>query len=92
MQRDEVAKGLESEIQQGMDDAIEALRWARRHLQDRPTAEMLRLVQNYICVLALAVDWHMEGDDLRAAELLGRLWWSPHKQGGGPLDMNPTGH
>ena len=79
MQRDQTGKRLESDIEKGIDDAVDALRWARRHLQERPTAT-LRLVQHNLGVLALAVDWHMEGEELRAEELLGRLWWSPHKK------------
>jgi hypothetical protein len=92
MQQDRGMKELETEIRKGIDDAVDALRSARRHLDERPAAETLRLVQHNLGVLALSLDWHMEGEDYRAKELLSRLWWSPHKKEGGPLDMNPTGH
>lgn len=92
MAQDPVAKALESEVAHGIDDAIDALRWARRNQLQHQTPETLRLVQHNLGILALAADWHMGGEDLKAQELLGRLWWSPQKRPSGPLDMNPTGH
>ena len=92
MAQSQVDRELEAEIQKGLDDAIDALRWARRHLHDRRAAETIKLVQMNLSCLALALEWHMEGEDLKAAGVTSRLWWNPHKDEMGPADNTPTGH
>ena len=92
MAQDPLTKQLENEIAKGLDDAVDALRWTRRHLHDRNATEALRLVQLNLNALALALDWQMEGETEKAAAAVDRVWWKPHKAGAGPADMTPTGH
>ena len=92
MAQNPVSKQIESDIGKGVDDAIDALRWARRHLHDRRAAETLRLVQLNLDCLALAMDWQMEGEVTKANGAIDRLWWKPHKDDAGPSDVMPIGH
>ncbi len=91
-QQNQVTKQLEADIGKGIDDAIDALRWARRHLHDRRASETLRLAQLNLTSLSLAIDWQMEGELEKATAAIERLWWKPHKDDSGPVDMTPTGH
>jgi hypothetical protein len=92
MAQDPVARQIESDITKGLDDAVEALRWARRHLHDRKAGDTLRLVQLNLNAIALALDWQMEGEADKALAAVDRLWWKPHREEAGPADMTPTGH
>ena len=92
MAQSPVTKQIESDIAKGLDDAVDALRWSRRHLHDRKAAEALRLVQLNLNTLALALDWQMESEMEKALAAVERIWWQPHKNDGGPTDMSPTAH
>jgi len=92
MAQNPLAKQIETDITKGLDDTVDAVRWARRHLHDRRATETLRLAQLNLNALALALDWQMEGEPEKAMAAIDRLWWQPHKDRGGPMDMAPTGH
>jgi hypothetical protein len=86
------AKQLEADINKGLDDTSEALRWCKRHLHDRRSADAMRLVQLNLAYLALAIDWQMEGDLNKALAAIDRVWWAPHKDGDDASDQSVTGH
>jgi exonuclease VII large subunit len=86
------AQELASEIARGIDDATESLRWCKKHLQERKTAETLRLAQLNVAYLALALDWQMEGEMEKAFSAIDRIWWQPQRDEGETLDTSPTGH
>ncbi len=70
---------VSAEIAKGLEDAAEALRWCKTHLQDRRSADAMRLVELNISFVAQAIDWQMEGDTEKAAQAVDRIWWQPHK-------------
>lgn len=80
---------LTSEITKGIDDAAEALRWCRRHLQERKASETLRLTQLNIAYLALALDWQMEGEIDKAFSAIDHIWWKPYRDDGQEVDATP---
>ena len=86
------AKQIETDINKGLDDITEALRWCKRHLHDRRSADALRLVQLNLAYLALAIDWQMEGDLNKALSAVDRVWWQPHKDENDPNEQNLAGH
>jgi exonuclease VII large subunit len=90
MQRD--AQQLAADIAKGIDDATEALRWCKKHVQERRASETLRLAQLNIAYLALALDWQMEGEMEKALSAIDRIWWHPQKDDGETVDTSPTGH
>jgi hypothetical protein len=78
----ETPEQITAEITRGIDDAAQAIAWCKRHLQERRTAETLRLAQLNIAYLALALDWQMEGEFDKASSALDRVWWQPYKDDG----------
>jgi hypothetical protein len=78
------AKQLEADINRGMDDVAETLRWCKRHLHDRRSADAIRLAQLNLSYLALAIDWQMEGETAKAMASIDRVWWAPQKEPGEP--------
>jgi exonuclease VII large subunit len=84
--RGESPEELAAEITRGLDDAAEAIRWCKRHLQERKTSETLRLAQLNIAYLALALDWSMEGELDKASSALDRIWWQSLKDDAEGID------
>ncbi|HLF75918.1 MAG TPA: hypothetical protein VJB57_00365 [Dehalococcoidia bacterium] len=70
---------VSADIAKGLEDAAEALRWCKAHLQDRRAADAMRLVELNISYIAQAIDWQMEGETQKAEEAVDRIWWQPHK-------------
>ena len=85
-------KQLASDLSKGIDDAVETLRWCKKHQLERRASDALRLVQLNLACLALALDWQMEGEIDRAQSTIDRLWWQPYKDEPDVLDLSPTGH
>jgi hypothetical protein len=75
-QRD--AETLAVEIGKGIDDATNALRWCKQHMQERRASETLRIAQLNIAYIALALDWQMEGEMDKAFSAIDHIWWQPH--------------
>lgn len=69
---------LAAEIGKGIDDATNALRWCRQHMQERRASETLRIAQLNIAYIALALDWQMEGQMEKAFNAIDHIWWQPH--------------
>ena len=69
---------LWEDIARGIDDTSRTLRWCKKHLQDRKTAQAMRLAQINLSHLALALDWQMEGKQERAEAALRSIWWQAH--------------
>ena len=84
------AQQLPSDIAKGIDDASDALRWVKKHLQERKASETLRLAQLNIAYLALALDWQMEGETDKALSAMDRVWWQPHRDEGEAIDTSTT--
>ena len=68
-----------AEIVKGLEDAAEALRWCKSHLQDRRSADVMRLVELNISYIGQAIDSQMEGETEKAEQAVDRIWWQPHK-------------
>lgn len=88
-QRD--AEQLSSEIGKGIDDAAAAVRWCKQHMQERRTAETLRLAHLNLAYVAMALEWQMEGEMDKAFSAIDRIWWQPHREDE-TIDTPPTGH
>ncbi|HEX5369522.1 MAG TPA: hypothetical protein VFY10_09820 [Dehalococcoidia bacterium] len=88
-QRD--AQELANDIGKGIDDAAEALRWCKRHMQERKASETLRLTQLNVAYIALALDWQMEGELEKAFSAIDHVWWHPYRDDGEPVDQSPAG-
>src|SRR5690606_10911383 len=69
---------LAAEIGKGIDDATNALRWCKQHMQERRASETLRIAQLNIAYIALALDWQMEGEMEKAFNAIDHIWWQPH--------------
>jgi hypothetical protein len=74
---DPIVNRADSQIEKAIEDAIETLRWCHRHRNERKAIDMMRVVQANLNYLALALDWEMEGDDLKANHALRKVWWEP---------------
>ena len=74
-------KHLENEVNKGIDDVMETLKWVKRHRHERKAIDALRLTQMNLGYLALAMDWEMEGDPAKAQRALYKAWWQPHQDG-----------
>jgi len=83
---------LSDQIAKGIDDATEALRWCRKHVQERRAIESLRLIEANLAYLSLALDWEMEGELDKAESAMERVWWQPHRDEQEYLDQTPMGH
>jgi hypothetical protein len=55
-----------------LEGAIDTLRWCRLHPSDRLAAERLRELQVVLTVVALALDYEMDGQPDKAAQALER--------------------
>ena len=77
---DELHKELESQIRKGLDDAIDTLKWCRKHRGERKAIDTLRLVQSNLGYLAMALDWEMESDTAKAHMALNRVWLRPAEE------------
>lgn len=77
---DTLVKHIDSQADKGIDDAIDALRWAKRHRSERKAIDTLRLVQANLGYIAIALDWEMEGEGLKSDQALRKLWWQPSKE------------
>ena len=73
-------KYVDTEVGRGMEDALDTLKWCKRHRNERKTADTLRLLQANLGYLALAMDWEMEGDVEKVRWALTKLWWQPHRE------------
>ena len=69
---------LAVEIGKGIDDATNALRWCKQHVQERRASETLRIAQLNLAYIALALDWQMEGEMDKAFSAIDHIWWQPH--------------
>jgi hypothetical protein len=72
-------KQMSTTVGKGLDDAIETLRWCKKHLHERRASDALRLAQMNLAYLALALDWEMEGEMDKASSALEHVWWRPHR-------------
>jgi hypothetical protein len=63
-----------------IDEAIEAVRWCRQHLQDRGASLKLREVQLSLAAVALALQLEMDGDSARALDAMMHAEWSPEPE------------
>ncbi|MBM3939653.1 MAG: hypothetical protein FJ318_01920 [SAR202 cluster bacterium] len=73
-------KHVESQVEKGVEDAIDALKWAKKHRNERKAIDTLRIVQANLNYLALAMDWEMEGEAFKAEQAVRKLWWQPSKE------------
>lgn len=71
---------VDTEVGRGIDDAVETLKWCKRHRHERKAADTLRLLQVNVGYLALALDWEMEGDIPKVRAALDKLWWKPFRE------------
>ncbi len=87
-----VLKHSMTDIQRGLEDATETLKWCRKHLQERKASEALRLVQLNLGHLALALDWQMEGESDKARASVDHVWWQAHREDYEIYDSSMLGH
>jgi hypothetical protein len=65
------ARDLESEYTKVMDEALEALRWARLHHHEPKASQTLRELQAKLGYLAQSISWRSDGSDAEAERALG---------------------
>jgi hypothetical protein len=70
----------DSQIEKAIGDAVDTLKWCRKHRNERRAIDTLRVVQANLSYLALALDWEMEGDETRANNALRKVWWEPLRE------------
>ena len=90
MSTDGLLKYVETEVNKGIDDSVESLKWFKRHRHERKAVDALRLVQRNLGYLALALDWEMEGELAKAESALQRVWWQPSHDG--TVEFDWMGH
>ena len=81
LRSDQMLKEIDSLIAKGLDDAIDALKWSKKHRGQRRAVDAMRLVQSNIGYLAMALDWEMEADTDKASLALNKMWWRPTEDG-----------
>ncbi len=77
---DQMLKEINSQIARGLDDAVDALKWSKKHRGQRKAIDTMRLVQANLGYLAMALDWEMEADTDKASAALNKLWWKPTEE------------
>ena len=76
-QPDRMLKEINAQIARGLDDAVDALKWSKKHRGQRKAIDTMRLVQANLGYLAMALDWEMEADTDKASFALNKIWWKP---------------
>lgn len=61
---------FEGDVQKALDEALEALRWSKQHLQDRGAGLALRELETKLGLLAQALSWDADGEPVKAAAAL----------------------
>lgn len=62
-------------VGRSLDEALKALRWCRAHLDERDVTQRLQELHITLGALALALDYHMEGDGEKMALALEQADW-----------------
>jgi hypothetical protein len=92
MTTDSARKYADSEVEQAIEDALEALRWCRKHRNERKAVDTLRVVQADLGYIALALDWGMEGEEAKAEKALRMLWAREEREVYDRAVMTMQGH
>jgi hypothetical protein len=60
------SRDIEADVNKVLDDAVEKLRWARQHLQERNVGAELRELEAKLGYLAQALTWENDGEAFKA--------------------------
>src|SRR3954469_10974168 len=55
-------RDIEADVNRVLDDAVEKLRWAKQHLQERNVGHELRELEAKLGYLAQALTWESDGE------------------------------
>ena len=87
------AKEITADIAKAIEDAADTLRWCKKHPHERKASDALRLVQLNLACVAMALDWQMEGELVKAQGAIDRVWWQAHKdEEAASAETPPLGH